>query len=82
MVAARFTENRAIFFKNSPDLLESKLNVMLKHDVDRASILKCQYTFKLSVHQIEEIICKLKNDGLDRISSWMIIPKKSPEHNK
>ncbi|XP_055313465.1 uncharacterized protein LOC129574886 isoform X2 [Sitodiplosis mosellana] len=82
VVATQFAEHRIVFLKYAPQLLQPKLDVLLQHDVDRSSILNCQNTFKFSVKKIEEVICKLKRDGFDKISSWMIILPDSPEHDK
>lgn len=82
IVAARFAEHRSVLLKYPPNLLQPKLDVLLRYNVDRQSILNCENTFKMHANKIEEIICKLKSDGFDKISSWMIILPKSPEHNK
>lgn len=46
--------------------------MLLKYDVDPASILRCKATFRRSPEQIEKLVCRLKNGGVDKILSYMI----------
>lgn len=46
--------------------------MLLKYDVDPASILRCKGTFRRSPKQIEKLVLKLKNGGVDKILSYMI----------
>lgn len=82
MVAAHLVEHKDVFLKGKVGLLKPKLDVLLKYEVDHMSILNCKQTFRLSVRKIEEIVNKLKNNGIKKISSWMVIPEGSPEYEK
>lgn len=82
VVAAHFAENKQIFFNYEPNLLKPKLDVLLKYSVDPMSILNCKMTFRHSVETIEEIIRKLQNSGIEKISSWMIFSFLRSDHDK
>ncbi|XP_031621664.1 uncharacterized protein LOC116339767 [Contarinia nasturtii] len=69
VVAARFAQNYIGFDQCE---LDRKLDVLMKHNVDKDSIFNYKDTFKYSADKIDKKICKLKNDGLEIISSWMI----------
>lgn len=74
VVAAHFAENGIGFDQIQ---LESKLDVLLKYNVDRESILNSKKTFRYSAERIEEEICQLKSKGFHKISSWMIFDSKA-----
>lgn len=82
IVAARFAESNQIFLEYEPNLLKPKLDVLVKYDVDPMSILNCKMTFRHSVETIEEIIRKLQNSGIEKISSWMIFSFHRTDHDK
>ncbi|XP_031617293.1 uncharacterized protein LOC116337108 isoform X2 [Contarinia nasturtii] len=79
-VAASFAAKSEVFLKTMPNVLKPKLDVLLKHGVDRTTILSCSRVFKLnSVAQIDHRIKSLKKTGLDKISTYMINKLYSPE---
>lgn len=82
VVAAHMTEHKDVFFKGRIPMLKRRLDVLLEHHVDPLSILNCKMTFRLSINKIQEIIGKLQHNGIDKISSWMIIPNEAPEYVK
>ncbi|XP_031636836.1 uncharacterized protein LOC116349497 isoform X2 [Contarinia nasturtii] len=72
-VAASFAAKSEVFFKTMPNVLKPKLDVLLKHGVDRTTILSFSTIYKLySVAQIDHRIKSLKKTGLDKISAYMI----------
>lgn len=79
-VATAFAKKSTVYFKIKPDKLKSKLDVLVKHNVDCASILGSSMTFKhYSAEKIDEIIISLKKKGLDKIVSSMIHVSGSPQ---
>lgn len=46
--------------------------MLLKYEVDPASILRCKATFRRSPEQIEKLVRKLKDGGVGKILSYMI----------
>lgn len=82
VVAAHMTEHRDVFFKGRTTMLKRKLDVLLEHHVDPLTILNCRMTFRISINKIKEIIGNLQNNGIEKISSWMIIPNETPEYIK
>lgn len=72
-VAASFAERNNVFFKYSFESLKLKLDLLLQCGVDRESILKCRATFRMCPQRIEELVRNLKNGGVDKILSWMIV---------
>lgn len=82
IVAGRFAESKQVFFELEPYILKTKLNILLKYDVEPMSILNCKTTFKQSDEIIQEILCKLQSNGIDKISSWMIFSSSRPDHEK
>lgn len=71
-VAASFAKLFDVFLKISPELLKSKLDILLQYDVVPASILSCKTTFRRSPKHIEKLVRRLKDGGVDKILSYMI----------
>ncbi|XP_031616833.1 uncharacterized protein LOC116336809 isoform X3 [Contarinia nasturtii] len=72
-VAASFAAKSEVFLKTMPNVFKTTLDVLLKHGVDRTTILSCSKVFKhYSVAQIDHRIKSLKKIGLDKISTYMI----------
>ncbi|XP_031640728.1 uncharacterized protein LOC116352346 [Contarinia nasturtii] len=72
-VAAGFAARSKVFLKILPNTLKPKLNVLLKHGVDRTTILSNSTVFKAySVEKIVHKIKSLKKTGIDKISASMI----------
>ncbi|XP_031619216.1 uncharacterized protein LOC116338226 [Contarinia nasturtii] len=82
-VADRFGKRSEVFLTHKTDILKLKLDVLVKHDVDRESILNCKLTFmRYSAKRIEEIIYEIKRNGVDHILSYMIHNYRNPKVDK
>lgn len=74
-------EHKDVFFKIGINLLKHKVDILVKHHVDPLSILNCKTTFLMGSKNIEKIINDLKNNGIEKIMSWMIIHKQNPSYD-
>lgn len=53
--------------------LKMKLDLLVSYNVQPMSILKSLVTFKLSLKTLASKLNSLKSDGIDEISSWMLV---------
>lgn len=71
-VSKYFAKHNQLFFKEFIGL-KMKLDLLVSYNVQPMSILKSPLTFNSNVETLESRLNSLKSEGIENISSWMLI---------
>lgn len=75
-VSTYFAKHPDVFFGDSV-ALRTKLDQLVSHNVQPISVLKSADTFKLTSQTLRSKLMDLKSQGIENISSWMLVCDKS-----
>lgn len=71
-----FAKRSDVFFRDFAEL-KQKLDLLSAYNVEPLSILKSSKTFNASFETLETTLKELKSQGIENISSWMLVCEKS-----